>query len=96
MLRADPSKIAAARGYFERKFPGWTINDHHETDTITEVFTIEGTAAGQVYTVKIARKFLDDFNPQEIERRLTHWHVEGALESSGQVPLLITSDGATT
>ena len=63
--RADPSKLAAVRRYFARKFPAWTITDRRGLDRIL-IFTIEGGPSGQVFTVKVARNFLDDYNPRKL------------------------------
>jgi hypothetical protein len=93
MLRADPSKIASVRSYLERKFPGWTIQDHHETETVFEVFAIEGGPAGQVFEVKVARNFLDDSTPQEIELKLDLWQVGDFLKVTALWPVLVTHNG---
>src|SRR5437867_5452698 len=67
--RADPLKITAVRRYFARKFPGWTIKGRRGLDRIL-IFTIEGGPTGQVFTVKVARNFLDDYKPAEIKLKL--------------------------
>jgi len=59
--RADPLKIAAIRLYFAREFPGWTITDRRGLGTILEIFSVEGGSTGQVFTVNVARNFLDDY-----------------------------------
>lgn len=92
-LRADPSKIAAARRYFEHKFLGWTITDRHETDTITEVFTIENAATHRAYRVTVSREFLDDNAPQLIRQKLRRWHVAEMLTASEHSLVYVTSSG---
>lgn len=96
LRKADPSKIVAARSYFERKFPGWTIQEDHDIDTLSEVFTIEGGPSGQVFKIKLARAFLDDHEAQDIARKLEHWQVGDFLKLSGSSPLLVTSNGIHT
>jgi len=91
--RADPSKIAAVCRYFSRKFPGWTITDRRGYDTILEIFTIEGGPTGQVFTVKVARNFLDDYKPEEIELKLEQWQVGDSVRVSGLWSILITANG---
>ena len=91
--RADPLKITAVRRYFARKFPGWTIMDRRGLDTILESFTIEGGPTGQVFTVKVARDFLDDYKPEEIELKLEQWQVGDSVRVSGLWSILITANG---
>jgi len=91
--RADPLKITAVRRYFARKFPGWTIMDHRGLDTILEIFTIEGGPTGQVFTVKVARNFLDVYKPEDIELKLEQWRVGDSVRVSGLWSMLITANG---
>ena len=91
--RADPLKITAVRRYLARKFPGWTIVDRRGGDTILEIFTIEGGPTGQVFTVKVARDFLDDYKPEEIELKLEQWQVGDSVRVSGLWSILITANG---
>lgn len=90
--RADPSKLAAVHRYFARKFPAWTITDRRGLDRIF-IFTIEGGPTGQVFTVKVARNFLDDYKPEEIELKLEQWQVGDSVKVSGLWSILITSNG---
>ena len=92
-VRANPLKLAAVRRYFARKFPGWAIMDRCGCDTSLEIFTIEGGPTGQVFTVKVARTFLDDYKPEEIELRLEQWQVGDSVRVSGLWSILITSSG---
>jgi hypothetical protein len=94
-LRPNPSKITAARSYFKRKFPGWTVTDRHETDRITEVFTIENAAMHQAYQVKVSREFLDDNSPQAIEQKLERWHAAEVLIASKHSLVHVTSSGVS-
>ena len=90
--RADPSKLAAVRRYFARKFPAWTITDRRGLDRIF-IFTIEGGPTRQVFTVKVARNFFDDYKPEEIELKLEQWQVGDSVKVSGLWSILITSNG---
>jgi hypothetical protein len=89
------TKIAAARSYFEYTFPGWTISDRHETDTITEVFTIENAAMHQAYRVTVSREFLDDNAPQLIKQKLRRWNVAEILTASERSLVHVTSSGVS-
>ena len=91
--RADPSKIDAVGSYFQRKFPGWIIDEHHEPDSTLTVFTIEGGPTGQVFTVKVARAFLDDYTPEDIELKLEQWQVGDCAKVSGLWSILVTPSG---
>jgi hypothetical protein len=93
--RTNPSKLAAVRNYLEHKFPGRLITDRHETDTITEVFTIENTATHDAHRVKVSREFLDDNDPQLIMQKLRRWHVAETLTASGRSPVRVTSHGVS-
>ena len=90
--RADPLKITAVRRYFACKFPGWTITGRRGLDRIL-IFTIEGGPTGQVFTVKVARNFLDDYEPAEIKLKLEQWQVGDSVRVSGLWSILITSNG---
>ena len=92
-VRANPLKLAAVRRYFARKFPGWTIMDRRGCEASLEIFTIEGGPTGQVFTVKVARTFLDDYKPEEIELKLEQWQVGDSVRVSGLWSILITSSG---
>lgn len=92
-VRADPSKITAVCRYFSRTFPGWTITDRRGFDATMEIFTIEGGPTGQVFTVKVARDFLDDYRSEEIELRLEQWEVVDSVRVSGLWSILITTKG---
>jgi len=92
-VRADPSKLTAVCHYFSRTFPNWTITDHRGSDATQEIFTIKGGPTGQVFTVTVARDFLDDYKPEEIELKLEQWKVEDSVRVSGLWSILITAKG---
>jgi hypothetical protein len=46
-----------------------------------------------VFTVKVARDFLDDYKPEEIELRLEQWEVGDSVRVSGMWSILITTKG---
>jgi hypothetical protein len=92
-VRVHPLKLAAVRRYFARKFAGWTIMDRRGLDMMLVIFTIEGGPTGQVFTVKVARTFLDDHKPEEIELRLEQWQVGDSVRVSGLWSILITPSG---
>jgi hypothetical protein len=58
-----------------------------------EVFKVEGGPTRQIFTVKVARGFLDDYAADEIEPQLEQWQVGDFLKVSGLWPILVTSSG---
>ena len=61
--RADPSKLAAVRHYFARKFPAWTITDRHGLDRIF-IFTIEADLPARCLRLKWPATSLMTTNPR--------------------------------
>jgi hypothetical protein len=87
----DESKVRAARDYLARSFSACRVDDFHDFDTVTQVFTIEGLARHQVV---ISADFLDDRTPSEIDQTLTSWRVAEKLGRSGAQTIRVTNEGA--
>jgi hypothetical protein len=92
-LRSDPTKLTAARSYLETAFPGFTISDRHDTDTISELFTIENPAQRLVYQVRMSRDFLDANSSEQIQQQLERWEAAEAARRSKRSLVVVTNAG---
>ena len=91
--RSEKTKISAARNYLKMNFPDCTISDRHDTDTISELFTIENPARRLVYRVRMSREFLDDNSSEQIQQELERWETaEAARRSKGSL-VVVTNAG---
>lgn len=94
-LELDPTKVAAVRRYVERHFKALERNDFFDPDRYAQVFRVYDPQSRHDYTAVVARDFLDDNEPEKIERLLERWQVAETMRQTGrQREVFVTRYGA--